>query len=91
MDDKRVDYFINPAQHYRFQLVKGQVYAMVRHPALGIVVSTDTFAPVPGADLTLAVFRNLIVLILLHLVQQTGPQHFEGLGLVLMLRFLILT
>lgn len=53
--NERVDHLVQIALHDLIQLIERQVDAMIGHSALREIVSPDTFAAIPAADLALAV------------------------------------
>ena len=76
MNNKRINDIINFPQHYGFKLVECQIYAMVSHSTLWIIIGTNALTSITGTDLAFTVFRHLVMLILFHLVEKTGPQYF---------------
>src|SRR5690242_18066230 len=67
------------------QLVKRQIDAVVRNPALRIIVGADAFGAVAGPDLAAPLGGPRRVLLLPLEVVEPGPQHGERLGAVAVL------
>ena len=90
-DDHSLDDFIQSPIENTFELVKGQIQPMVGHTGLGEIIGSDLFASFPCPDLQFPILGDLCVLFLLGFVQQPGTEYFQGLILVAMLGFFILT
>ena len=76
MSDDRHDDFVKFTHKDRIQFIKGQIDSMIGHPALRKVICPDPLASITRADLTLPVGGNLVMLLLLHLVEQPGTKDF---------------
>jgi len=63
---------------------------MVRHPPLGIVVSSNSLAAVSTTDLQAAFLGYPRIPVPFGLVQEPGSQHSQCLGPILVLGLLIL-
>ena len=85
MGDQRIDDVLELAADDGIKFIERKVDAMIGHPALREIVGTNSFAPIAAADLALAILGDLVMMLLLHLVEQAGPQDNECLRLVLVL------
>jgi hypothetical protein len=60
------------------------------YPVLGEIIGANAFTAITGSHLALAVFSGFVPLLLLFSIQESGAQHLQGFGLVLVLRFFVL-
>ena len=72
--DQSVKQFVQIAVEDGFNLIQCQTDAVIRHPALGIVVGADPLASVTGAHLELPLRSDLFILLALGLFIKPGAQ-----------------
>src|SRR5256885_1723669 len=79
------DQLVEPAVHDFIDDVRRGMDSVIGDAALRKVVGPDFLGPIAGADLSAPVTRARRLLLGNHPVEQTGPQNFHGLDLVLQL------
>ena len=89
--DQGVDQLVQSTIEHSIQLIQSQSNAVVGHPALRKVISSNPSTAIPCANLTFSIGRDLRVLRFTLLLQQPAAKHPQRFIFVLVLTALILT
>ena len=84
-----IDHIIEISLHDLFEAIKSQIDAMIGQSALREIVSANFGGAVAGRDHGTPLSGDLGPLLFHMHVIESRPQHFQGLGLVLVLRLFV--
>src|SRR5262245_14037565 len=91
LGDQRLDQLLEArALHHQVELVERQIDPVIGDPSLRKIIRPDALRPVARADLPAPHGGAFLIEPLALALIEFGPQNFERLGLVLVLRLLVL-